>query len=94
MTELFSKAIIQLCIPSRCFWGNFLAVHWLGLSAFTAMAQVQSLGKELSHKPEKGKKQTFWELWSNIITNNDQTSGDWGWSAIPIGMEWQPTVIW
>ena len=58
------------------------------------MAQVQSLGKELSHKLEKGEKnQAFWEVQSNIITNNDQTSGDWGWSAIPIGMVRQPMVI-
>ena len=32
--------------------GNSLAVQWLGLSAFTAVAQVQSLAGELrSHKP-------------------------------------------
>ena len=32
--------------------GNSLAVQWLGLGAFTARAQVQSLVEELrSHKP-------------------------------------------
>ena len=32
--------------------GNFLTVQWLGLGAFTAVAQVQSLVGELrSHKP-------------------------------------------
>ena len=31
--------------------GNSLAVHWLGVGAFTAVAQVQSLVRELrSHK--------------------------------------------
>ena len=40
--------------------GNSMVVHWLGLGAFTAVAQVQFLVRELrSHKPRnvaKGKK--------------------------------------
>ena len=39
-------------VPQKIKSGNFLVVHWLGFSAFTAMAWVQSLvGKLISHKP-------------------------------------------
>jgi len=37
--------------------GNFLAVQWFGLRAFTAVAQVQFLVRELrSHLPHAAKK--------------------------------------
>ena len=32
---------------NKSHWGNSLVVQWLGLSAFTAVAQVQSLVREL-----------------------------------------------
>ena len=50
--------------------GNSLEVQWLGLSAFTAMAQVQSLVGELrSHKTRgsaKKKKSKTWKLYKAL----------------------------
>ena len=37
-------------------WGNSLAVQWLGLRAFTALVQVQSLVGELRPRKPRGKK--------------------------------------
>ena len=53
--------------------GNSLVVQWLGLCAFTARAQVQSLVRELrSHKPlgAAKKKEKIYKLNMKCKTHN------------------------
>ena len=38
----------------KYIWGNSLVVQWLGLGAFTAVAQVQSLVGELRSPKPRG----------------------------------------
>ena len=51
--KIFAKGNIYKMFTHLHIWGNFLAVRWLRLGAFTARAQVQSLVRKLRSLNQK-----------------------------------------
>ena len=85
------SAWVTVCGLRKCFLGNSLVVQWLGLGAFTAVAQVQSLIGELkSHKPcgmaKKKKKKCFLKSsWRRACPGSLASSSSW------VGVVHKPT---
>ena len=57
-----------LTLRTKSWWGTSLAVQWLGLGAFTAVARVQSLVRELRSRKVCGTAK-------NKRTKEDKESG-------------------
>ena len=64
--------------------GIFLAVQWLGLGAFTAVAQVKSMKCGLKYKRERKKRNSLTDIENKLVVTSGERDGNRGQTRVGI----------